>query len=149
MRSGWCLGEEQEFWGSVVLSVAAAEPLHRLKLNWSHFRRPTGLSCEGGEAGEEKAFGGGLADIQGQPRWAIWPCGWSRWRKTLKVCNFQNILFLLQNRKSSSGTGCDGETLLLEKMVREGLAEQMDKKPPGSKTKAWSPGPRGSLKRQE
>ena len=78
MRSGWCLGEEQEFWGSnIVLSVAAAEPLHRLKLNWSHFRRPTGLSCEGGKAGEEKAFGGGLGDIQGQPRWAIWPCGWS------------------------------------------------------------------------
>lgn len=37
----------------------------------------------------------------------------------------------------------------LEKMVREGLAEQMDKKPPGHKTKAWSPGPRGGLKRQE
>lgn len=38
----------------------------------------------------------------------------------------------------------------LEKMVREGLAEQMDKKkPPGCKTKAWSPGPRGGLKRQE
>ena len=41
---------------AAVLSAVAAEPLHRLKLNWSHFRRPTGLSCEGGEAGEEKGM---------------------------------------------------------------------------------------------
>ena len=52
-----------------------------------------------------------MGDIQGQPRWATWSYGWSVWRKTLKVCNIQNIAFLLQNRKSSSGTGCDGDTV--------------------------------------
>lgn len=74
-----------------------------------------------------------MGDIQGQPRGATWPCGWSGWRETLKVCNFQNILFLLQSRKSSTGTGRDGETLLLEKMVREGRAEQKDKNHQGVK----------------
>ena len=90
--------------GTECSSYRATPPEHRLKRNWSHFRRPTGLSCEGGEAGEEeKEFGGGLGYIQGQPRWATWSYGWSVWRKTLKVCNIQNTAFLLQNRKSSSG----------------------------------------------